>query len=62
MNPYERPVDAASARMKQVPAFVRGTVVRAVESYCRTRGIPRVTEELLAEIRQKMPTPKMFGR
>jgi radical SAM protein with 4Fe4S-binding SPASM domain len=54
--------EAASARMKQVPAFVRGTVVRAVESYCRTRGISRVTEALLTEIREKMPTPKVFGR
>jgi len=45
-----------------VPAFVRGTVVRAVESYCRTRGVDRVTEELLSEIREKMPTPKVFGR
>jgi radical SAM protein with 4Fe4S-binding SPASM domain len=53
--------DAASARMKQVPAFVRGMVVRAVESYCRTRGIDHVTEELLTEIREKMPTPKVFG-
>ncbi|HEX5041933.1 MAG TPA: radical SAM protein [Candidatus Polarisedimenticolaceae bacterium] len=54
--------DAASARMKQVPAFVRGMVVRAVESYCRTRGLAHVTEELLTEIREKMPTPKVFGR
>ena len=54
--------DAASARMKQIPSFVRGTVVRAVESYCRARGIGRVTEEILSEIREKMPTPKMFGR
>jgi radical SAM protein with 4Fe4S-binding SPASM domain len=53
---------AADARMKQVPVFVRGMVVRAVEKYCRERGVPRVTEEVLAEIRAKMPTPKVFGR
>jgi len=64
-QPAERGIawdEAASARMKQIPAFVRGTVVRAVESYCRTRGIAHVTEALLSEIREKMPTPKLFGR
>jgi radical SAM protein with 4Fe4S-binding SPASM domain len=54
--------DAAGERMRQIPAFVRGTVVRAVESYCRARGVERVTAELLSEIRAKMPTPKIFGR
>jgi len=52
---------AARERMKQVPAFVRGMVARRVETYCRERRLPRVTEELLAEIRAKMPTPKLFG-
>jgi radical SAM protein with 4Fe4S-binding SPASM domain len=54
--------DAATARMTQVPAFVRGMVVRAVEGWCRSRGVTRVTEEALAEIRAKMPTPKVFKR
>ncbi len=53
---------AARERMKDIPAFVRGMVTRRVESYCQDRGIPRVTTEVLAEIRSKMPTPKMFGR
>jgi radical SAM protein with 4Fe4S-binding SPASM domain len=52
---------AARARMKEIPAFVRGMVTRRVESYCRERGIARITPEILAEIRAKMPTPKLFG-
>ena len=31
--------DAATARMKKIPAFVRGMVVRAVEDSCRKNGI-----------------------
>jgi len=53
--------DAASARMKKIPAFVRGMVVRAVEDSCRKNGIPRVTAEELERIRARMPTPKIFG-
>ena len=53
--------DAAAARMKKIPAFVRGMVVRAVEESCRKNGIDRVTVEELERIRARMPTPKMFG-
>ena len=53
--------DAAAARMKKIPAFVRGMVVRAVEESCRKNGINRVTVEELEKIRARMPTPKMFG-
>ena len=53
--------DAAAARMKKVPAFVRGMVVRAVEESCRKRGLDRVTVEELERIRARMPTPKIFG-
>ena len=53
--------DAASARMKKIPAFVRGMVVRAVEETCRKNGLDRVTVEELEKIRARMPTPKMFG-
>jgi hypothetical protein len=53
--------DAAAARMKKVPAFVRGMVVRAVEDSCRRNGIGRVTAEELERIRARMPTPKIFG-
>jgi radical SAM protein with 4Fe4S-binding SPASM domain len=53
--------DAASERMKRVPAFVRGMVVRAVEDACRRNGVSRVTTEELEKIRARMPTPKIFG-
>ena len=53
--------EAAAARMKRVPAFVRGMVVRAVEDSCRKSGLDRVTVEELERIRARMPTPKFFG-
>jgi len=53
--------EAASARMKKIPAFVRGMVVKAVEESCRRNGIGRVTAEELEKIRARMPTPKIFG-
>jgi hypothetical protein len=37
--------DAAAERMKKIPAFVRGMVVRAVQESCRKSGIDRVTVE-----------------
>ena len=54
--------DAAAERMKKIPAFVRGMVVKAVEESCRKNGIDRVTAEELERIRARMPTPKIFGR
>jgi radical SAM protein with 4Fe4S-binding SPASM domain len=53
--------DAAAARMKKIPAFVRGMVVKAVEESCRKNGLDRVTVEELDRIRARMPTPKLFG-
>ena len=53
--------DAAAARMKKIPAFVRGMVVKAVEDSCRRNGLDRVTVEELELIRARMPTPKLFG-
>jgi radical SAM protein with 4Fe4S-binding SPASM domain len=53
--------DAAAERMKKIPAFVRGMVVRAVEDTCRKNGLSRVTVQELERIRARMPTPKMFG-
>jgi radical SAM protein with 4Fe4S-binding SPASM domain len=53
--------DDATARMKRIPAFVRGMVVKAVEDSCRRQGIGRVTTEELERIRARMPTPKLFG-
>jgi len=52
---------AARERMGRIPAFVRGMVVRAVESHCQKAGIARVTVEELERIRARMPTPKLFG-
>ena len=52
--------DAATERMKRIPAFVRGMVVRAVEESCRRNRIGRVTIEELERIRARMPTPKFF--
>src|SRR5688572_27333763 len=53
--------DAANERMKRIPAFVRGMVVKAVEDTCRKNGLDRVTVEELERIRARMPTPKIFG-
>jgi AdoMet-dependent heme synthase len=53
--------DEAATRMKKIPAFVRGMVVKAVEESCRRNGIGRVTAEELERIRARMPTPKFFG-
>jgi radical SAM protein with 4Fe4S-binding SPASM domain len=50
----------ASERMKKIPAFVRGMVVKAVEDSCRKNGIGRVSVEELEKIRARMPTPKIF--
>ncbi len=54
--------DEAAARMKRIPAFVRGMVVRNVEASCRARGLDRVTVDELERIRARMPTPKIFGK
>ena len=51
---------AAEARMKRIPAFVRGMVVKAVEETCRKNGLDRVTIDELERIRARMPTPKLF--
>jgi hypothetical protein len=45
----------AEARMKRIPAFVRGMVVRAVEEKCAREGIAAVTVEILDELRSRMP-------
>jgi hypothetical protein len=53
--------DGAAERMKKIPAFVRGMVIKAVEESCRKSGLDRVTVEELERIRARMPTPKFFG-
>jgi radical SAM protein with 4Fe4S-binding SPASM domain len=51
----------AQERMQRIPAFVRGMVTRAVETWCEKNGVALVTAEALEEIRSRMPTPKVFG-
>lgn len=51
----------AVKRMERVPPFVRGIVVKAVESYCRKNNIAMVTEKDLESIRSKMPTSRIFS-
>ncbi len=53
---------AALERMKQIPAFVRGMVMRNVEAHCRDRGITAIDERTLAEIRSRMPASRVFGK
>jgi radical SAM protein with 4Fe4S-binding SPASM domain len=52
---------AARERMERIPAFVRGMVTRAVESWCEKNDVVLVTAEVLESIRARMPTPKVFG-
>ena len=47
--------------MHAIPAFVRGMVVRSVESSCRERGLDTVTCDELDEIRSRMPANRLFG-
>lgn len=51
----------ATERMKQIPAFVRGMVVKSVESYCTKKGVELVTTEHLDAIRSTMPASRVFG-
>ena len=59
---YGAPVDAklpwtaeAQDRVRRIPSFVRGVVVKRVEDYARREGHNEVTAELMREVRQKMP-------
>lgn len=45
----------ALARVRRIPSFVRGVVTHRIETYAREHGHPRVTPELMDEIRRKMP-------
>ncbi len=52
----------AEAKLKAVPFFVRGMVRQAVERHARKAGHPVVTEELMAELRSKMPARFTGGK
>ena len=43
---------AARERLKAIPSFARGMVVKGVEAYARSQGYHVITSELLTEIRQ----------
>ena len=43
---------AARERLKAIPSFARGMVVKGVEAYARSHGYQEITPELLTEIRQ----------
>jgi radical SAM protein with 4Fe4S-binding SPASM domain len=44
---------AARERLRAIPSFARGTVVKAVEAYARGRGEHVITAALLADVRSK---------
>ncbi len=52
----------ARERIEQVPPFVRGMVIKSVESYCEKNGIAKVTGKDLDTIRSKMPASRIFGK
>ena len=43
---------AARDRLKAIPSFARGMVVKGVEAYARSHGLMEITPELLTEIRK----------
>jgi radical SAM protein with 4Fe4S-binding SPASM domain len=45
----------AEARLRRIPSFVRGVVVRRLEDYARERGMAEVTVEMMGEVRRAMP-------
>lgn len=45
----------ARARMKRVPSFVRGVVMRRVEGWAQERGHDRITTDVLEAVRSAMP-------
>lgn len=47
--------EEAEERLKRIPSFVRGVVIRRLEDYARRRGIDRITPELMREVREQMP-------
>jgi radical SAM protein with 4Fe4S-binding SPASM domain len=44
--------EAARTRLKAIPSFARGMVVKGVEAYARSQGYQVITPELLTEVRQ----------
>jgi radical SAM protein with 4Fe4S-binding SPASM domain len=44
--------EAARARLKAIPSFARGMVIKGVEAYARSQGYQVITSEVLTEIRR----------
>jgi radical SAM protein with 4Fe4S-binding SPASM domain len=44
----------AQARLRLVPGFARGLVIKGVERYAQQRGMRVITAELMQEVRQQM--------
>ena len=47
--------EAAEERMRRIPSFVRGVVIKRTEDYARREGHDRITLALLDDIRSNMP-------
>ena len=45
--------EGARERVRAIPSFARGMVVKAVEAYARRRGDTVVTRDLLADVRAR---------
>ena len=45
--------DAAIARMKNVPFFVRKSVVRGIEQYAKHKGVSLVDDDVVSRARQE---------
>jgi radical SAM protein with 4Fe4S-binding SPASM domain len=45
--------EAAKARLKNIPSFVRGMVVKAVEAFAGSKGLDKVTVELMEEAKAR---------
>jgi radical SAM protein with 4Fe4S-binding SPASM domain len=45
----------AEERMRRIPSFVRGVVIKRTEEYAKSHGHTRITLELLDEIRKGLP-------
>lgn len=45
----------AERRLEGIPSFVRGVVAGRVEAFARRRGYPRITPEVMGEVRRAMP-------
>lgn len=50
--------DAASERLKSVPVFLRSMVKKGLDRYARTKGLSKITPEIMEEMRKKVGSGK----